>query len=153
MTKSELRQMIRAVLKEELSTTTEHTGKTLAASLDSAIKYKSNVLLHTQAGRGTFAQCSAWANTQNVHLAYINCASADAVAELNRIAEEAIPRTVLYLDQYNRARPMTRAKLFSAVLDKYCGQIFSIAINYTNAGSTPIDVAETSKFNIEYYLD
>jgi hypothetical protein len=148
MTKSELRQMIRECLKEELGAT-KPAENTLMDNLDSAFKYKNNVLLHVQSGRGTIAQCSAWANAHNIHLAYINCPSA-VENDLNRIAEEAIPRTVLVLDEYDRARPATRAKLLSAVLEKSCGQMFSIAL--ANGGST-INPAESRQFDIECYLD
>ena len=131
MAKSELRQIIRECLREELGTT-DHTENNLMASLDSAAKHKSNVLLHTLPRRSTVAKLCAWAASQRVHLAFINCASADAVAELNRIAEEAIPRTVLVLYQYDMARPATRARLLTAVSEKSCGQMFSIAVIFWN---------------------
>jgi DNA-binding NtrC family response regulator len=153
MTKSELRQMIRECLREELSAT-KPTENSLIASLDSAVKHKFNVLVHTHAsrGRGVFAQLHAWADTQNIHLVRINCPSIDE-NDLNRIAEKAIPRTVLVLDEYDRARPATRAKLLSVVLEKSCGQMFSIALIGSSEANLPINAAESRQFDIECYLD
>lgn len=121
--------------------------------MDLALKARRDVLLHVDAERDVFARCTAWANTQKVHLAYINCASADIEAELSKITEEAIPRTILYLDQYNCVKNLkASARLFSAIFEKSCGQIFSIAVVGINSGGIPISDSEASKFWINDYL-
>lgn len=153
LAKSELKEMIREALREELSLR-ENTNqsnlitKNIMNALDkskvAANRGKAHNILVTAstAGRGIIATCHKWARENSVNIYVVDCRAMENLeAELKNFKSKA----VIILDNYNRAHPKDRAQLLRLIVERTHGQLFTVAITAPN--SAPLTDAEVYRFN------
>ena len=178
--------------------TVKYTGdieKALDRALKNAIRGKKygsksfdNILLIGGAGIGKTSRASSWADANNLNLVYLDAKSLDETdlggalapdlqkGKAVKLSTDTLdlldePNSVLFLDEYNRARPNIRGTLLSLVNDHYIydahqehgmrkfdNLLFTIAaINPPNASFANVDKldpAELGRFrNIHVYAD
>lgn len=164
ITKSELKQMIREVLKEELSRNKhlrEDARQTvdyeaLYAALDEAMASSQNIVITNKPGMGTLAHIRKWCDESGLTYTYLSVKDEEVTNALlgydgmrsstyNRQLNN-INGGVLIIDEYDRARPHDRLGLLSVVAERQYGQLFTIAlINNDN-----LNAAEHSRFPIQF---
>lgn len=163
-TKSELRQMIREVLKEELSRKKrlkEDARQTvdyeaLYATLDEAMAGSQNVVITNKPGMGTLAHIRKWCDESGLTcvclsvkdtyffdalLGYDDMLSSTYNRQLNNING-----SVLIIDEYDRAKPQDRSGLLSVVAERPHGQLFTIAL----VNNDNLNAAEHSRFPLQF---
>ena len=145
MTKSELREMIRSVLKEELSLRENvNEESSLETTLDKAYRRQSNILIITQPGLGTVASVRKWCNANSVHYVYVNARNKDVLDEIE-LASTDLEGGVLIIDEYNRATSRVRAELLRIVNEHSYNQ--DVTVGICNSDSDyPINEAERNRF-------
>lgn len=145
-TKSELRQMIREVLKEELSRKKhlkEDARQTvdwdaLYATLDDAMASGENVLIKGQPGYGNLANIRKWCDENGLTYVCLNVKDTellDALLGYDDMLSSTYNRqlnningSVLIIDEFDRAKPQDRPGLLSVVSERQYGQLFTIAV-------------------------
>lgn len=160
-TKSDLRQLIREVLKEELVRLKEDARQTadyeaLYATLDEAMANGKNVLINGQPGMGILAHIRKWCDESGLSCVCFNVKDTEAFDALlgyddmlsstyNRQLNN-IDGSVLIIDEYDRARPHDRPGLLSVVAERQYGQLFTIAL----VNNDNLNAAEHSRFPIQF---
>lgn len=160
-TKSDLRQLIREVLKEELVRLKEDARQTadyeaLYATLDEAMASGKNVLINGQPGMGILAHIRKWCDESGLPYVCLNVKDTEAFDALlgyddvlsstyNRQLNN-IDGSVLIIDEYDRAKPQDRPGLLSVVAERQYGQLFTIAL----VNNDNLNAAEHARFPIQF---
>jgi hypothetical protein len=170
LTKSELKEMIREALREELSlrendntALQQDTTAAIEAALDRALSRESrktkarangladhrnpcNVLISVASGNNVWSTCSNWARKNNLQVVRIDCTTARDLSE-DDIAARVKPGSIMFLDSFNRAHASTKAKLLTIMNERLCDQLFAIA-SCSDAKDYPLTPAELSRFTL-----
>lgn len=146
MTKSELREMIRSVLKEELRLRENvNEEASLETALDNAYRRQNNILITTQPGMACLARIRKWCDANSLPYVCANARIEDVLGEIE-LASIDLEGGVLIIDEYNRANPKVRAELLSLINEHTYGQLFTIAV--CSAGGDKVNSAETRAFDV-----
>jgi hypothetical protein len=151
ITKSELKEMIREALREELNLKESSDGATqnaLESTINKALSaarrgIARDILVISSPGTATHAKIRECIKANGYEATMISARS-----DFENIGLDAAGK-VLIVDEYNRATPRSKAKLFSIIFEQAMDQLFTIAVFNDNGGY--IDEAERSKFN--YVID
>ena len=153
ITKSDLKQMIREALREELKLheNTELTAKNeLASILSDALagSYHAdteNVLVRiTSAGQGVLSAIRAWASENGVRTYFISAQDTEFFRDPSRFLDKT-RGAVLIFDEFNRVHPRDKIAATEILSMASAGQLFTIAcVN----GELP--AAETKLFTYQH---